>query len=357
MRCAKYCFLWLIMLFTASCMEYSIDNPNKTVPGVPNPPQLEDEVRRDVITQVIKPQVDILWVIDNSCSMAEEQTTLVNNFNYFISYFLDSQLDWHIGVTSTDIRDNGESGNYGILRSVGGIMYIDEDTPNPIETFQQMASLGTSGSGNETGISAAYNAIALHGDPGPNQDFYREDATLSIITISDENDYSTDPSLNEFISWLSNLKADIEDVSYSSIVCLDQAQLNGYHCGTTTFSQPSVGTNYISVTNVVGGILWDVREYDWAPVLDELGLQAAGLKSEYFLTEVPVIRTLDVYVQEDENTFYSFKRDIDYIYSQTRNSITFITYIPPQHSKVNIEYIPLASYYGQDIFDSGDTGN
>ena len=62
-------------------------------------------------------------------------------------------------------------------------------------------------------------------------------------------------------------------------------------------------------------------------------------------------------MEEDEDTVYNFERDIDYTYSQTRNSITFITYIPPQYSKVNIEYIPLGSYYGQDEPDTGDTGD
>ena len=351
---------WLLLLaFVVGCMEYNIAQEEKGIPGDPNPPNLNIQAKIDVITQIAKPEVDVLWVIDNSCSMAEEQTTLVNNFDAFIGYFLDSGLDWHIGVTSTDIRDNGIPGNFGTLRSIGEIRYIDEDTPNPIETFRQMASLGVTGSGNETGISAAYNAIAVHGDPGPNQDFYREDATLSIITISDENDYSTDPSLNEFISWLSNLKSSIDDVSYSSIVCLDQDLLNGFYCGTTTFSQPSLGSNYISVTNAIGGILWDVREYDWAPVLDQLGLQAAGLKREFFLTDVPIVETLDVWVviqPEDSGmgeTHYNFKIDVDYTYSQVRNSITFITFVPPQLSRVEIEYIPLGTYnYGDTSQDT-----
>jgi hypothetical protein len=358
MRYLNYCLL--LIVFAMSCMEYNIGQENKGIQGEPNPRVLVPEMKTDIITQIAKPEVDVLWVIDNSCSMAEEQTTLVNNFDAFISYFLDSGLDWHIGVTSTDIRDNGVPGNYGTLRSIGEIRYIDEDTPNPIETFRQMASLGVTGSGNETGISAAYNAIALHGDPGPNQDFYREDATLSIITISDENDYSTDPSLNEFISWLSNLKPSIDDVSYSSIVCLDQDLLNGFYCGTTTFSQPSVGSNYISVTNAVGGILWDVREYEWAPVLDELGLQAAGLKREFFLTDIPILETLDVWVvipDEDTGTgeiHYNFDLGVDYTYSQVRNSITFITFVPPQLSRVEIEYIPLGTYnYGDTGQDTG----
>jgi len=357
MNCVKYCFLWMIAILTASCIEYTIERPDEPVIGVPNPPQLETRVREDVITQVVKPEVDILWVIDNSCSMQEEQTTLINNFGAFIGYFLDSQLDWHIGVTSTDMSSGGENGTAGTLRRVAGIIYIDEDTPDPIGIFQEMASLGITGSGTEAGIAAAYNAIAVHGDTEQNEGFYRDNATLSIITISDEEDYSSDPGINEFISWLLNLKHDSEDVTYSSIVCLDDTILNGYKCGVGSFAQPSLGSRYMSVTNAVGGILWDVREYDWEPVLEQLGLQAAGLKREYFLTEVPIVSTLEVYVEEDEDTVYSFKQDIDYTYSQTRNSITFMTYIPPQYSKVHIEYVPLGSYYGQDIFDSGDSGN
>jgi len=341
-------------------MEYNIAQEQKTIPGDPNPPGLVAKAKTDVITQVAKQEVDILWVIDNSCSMAEEQATLVNNFDAFISYFLDSGLDWHIGVTSTDMANDGRHGNNGILRSVEGITYIDENTPDPVGVFRKMASLGTLGSANETGIATAYNAIAVHGDSGPNQDFYREDAALSIITISDENDHSTDPSLDEFISWLSNLKPNIDDVSYSSIVCLGESLLNGSYCSTATFSQPSVGSDYISVTNAVGGILWDIREYDWAPVLDELGLQAAGLKREFFLMDIPILETLDVWVViQDEDTgmdeiHYNFSLGVDYTYSRVRNSITFITFVPPQLSRVEIEYIPLGTYnYGDTGEDTG----
>jgi hypothetical protein len=337
-------------------MEYSIENPNESVPGVPNPPQLENRVKKDIITQVAKAEVDILWVIDNSCSMIEEQTSLINNFDAFIRYFLDSKLDWHIGVTSTDMSTGDVPGNHGTLKTVGELKFIDENTPNPIQIFNEMASLGTQGSGIEAGIAATYGAIEVHNGCDHNRDFYRKDATLSVIVISDEEDYSTEPTLNEFISWLSMLKEDPDDVTFSSIVCLSKGVLNNLPCD-ATWGSPDVGGKYISVTNAIGGILWDIREYDWEPVLNQLGLQAAGLKSEFFLTDIPLERTLDVYVEEDEDTVYSFKRDIDYIYSRTRNSITFITYIPPQYSKVIIEYIPLSSYFGQIELDTGDTGD
>jgi hypothetical protein len=341
-------------------MEYNIAQEQKTIPGEPNPPDLVAKVKTDVITQVVKQKVDVLWVIDNSCSMAEEQATLVNNFESFISYFLDSQLDWHIGVTSTDMTAGDEPGKNGHLNTAGGYKYIDENTPNPIQVFQEMATLGTSGSGMEKGIAATHSALVVHNGCVHNEDFYREDATLSVIVISDEEDYSEEPSLNEFISGFQALKEDPEDVSFSSIVCLDPATLNGTPCAVGSYTQPSVGSKYITVTNSVGGILWDIREYDWAPVLEQMGLQAAGLKREFFLTDVPILETLEVWVviePEDSGmgeTYYDFKLNEGYTYSRVRNSITFITYIPPQFSKVNIEYIPLGTYnYGDTGPDTG----
>lgn len=359
MRYLKYCFV--MVFFVVSCMEYTIDDNNEPILGEPNPPQLVPEVKTDVITQVAKHKVDVLWVIDNSCSMREEQATLVNSFEYFINYFLNSQLDWHIGVTSTDMDSRDEPGSYGTLNSIGNVKYIDSNTPNPIAVFQDMASLGISGSGIERGIEAAFTAIAVHGNNGSghNENFYREDANLSIIAISDEEDFSVEPALPEFIDWLTNLKKDVDMVNFSSIVCLQPGSLNGIPCGQVP-SAVSVGAKYMSVTQAVGGILWDIREDDWDPVLDQLGIQAAGLKTEFFLTDLPVVETLDVWVvveAEDsgEGTYhYNFDFGTDYTYSRIRNSITFTTFVPPEFSKVEIYYIPLGTYnYGDTGQDSG----
>ena len=46
--------------------------------------------------------VDILLVVDDSCSMAEEQAKLANNFEAFIAAFQGIDVDWQIGVTTTD---------------------------------------------------------------------------------------------------------------------------------------------------------------------------------------------------------------------------------------------------------------
>ncbi len=49
-------------------------------------------------------QVDILWVIDNSGSMCQEQEILAQNFDLFIDEIDKGNLDFHIGVTTTDME-------------------------------------------------------------------------------------------------------------------------------------------------------------------------------------------------------------------------------------------------------------
>ncbi|QDG51511.1 hypothetical protein FIV42_12375 [Persicimonas caeni] len=49
--------------------------------------------------------VDILWVIDNSGSMCEEQGALRDNFQQFITQISDQNIDFHIGVTTTHMKD------------------------------------------------------------------------------------------------------------------------------------------------------------------------------------------------------------------------------------------------------------
>ena len=92
----RWSLLPLPMLFGA-CIDY---NTSSTVPGfgIPNPRPLDNPTQTDRLVQVTVPTVDILWVIDNSCSMGPEQTSLADNSPIFLNYFLGSGLDYHIGT-------------------------------------------------------------------------------------------------------------------------------------------------------------------------------------------------------------------------------------------------------------------
>src|SRR5688572_3654993 len=138
----------LAVLGLVACrLEYQ---PQQELPQYPSAaaPPVEAAVQEDRITQVVTPIVDVLFTIDNSCSMEDEQDAVSANFPTFMDYFDGSGLDFHVGVLSTDLA----SASAGKLREVDGVHYIDVNTPEPSEVFTLMATMGTDGAGQEKGL-------------------------------------------------------------------------------------------------------------------------------------------------------------------------------------------------------------
>jgi len=328
----------LLALALVGCIEYQVADPATQV-GTPNPSPVAQVERLDHIRQLDEPQVDVLWVVDNSCSMSPEQAALAEAFPQFMAHFVDSQVDWHVGVISTDMTRSDQKGR---LQHAGGYPYIDTNTHEPIIVFTSMATMGTSGSGSEKTFDATYAALGEHRD-GANAGFYRPEASLSVIAISDEDDDSHMPP-EEFTPWLLNLKGDVDRVNFSAIVCL----VDGYH-NELPCSIFDVGEKYKYAAAATGGVAYEIREPNWDSVLDQLGIMALGPKQEFFLSDIPAPETIEVWVEipDDEGkTVYTFGNG-DYTYSETRNSITFVAYVPPQGASVFIQYTLLASHTQQ----------
>ncbi|MSQ02652.1 MAG: VWA domain-containing protein [Myxococcales bacterium] len=330
----------------AGCQEYNLQGPETVVTSY-NPPDLEVSRREDRVTQVTVPAVDVLFVVDNSGSMIEEQDNLRQNFEGFMSYFTDSGLDYHVGVVSTDMDDRQQSGKLQDDDERNG-RYIDNtySGADAVASFRQRAALGTNGSSDERGKDAAYTALTTEVD-NTNAGFYREDAVLSIVVISDEVDYSRKISTLEFISWMNSLKPEDDQAWFSSIV---GPAPRGCSSGAGNAEQ---GVGYLEVTDGVGGISYSICQSDYSSVLEELGMQAAGLKREFFLSEAPVPDTIAVSVntEGDREKF----ADDAWTYSDTRNSITFSSYVPEPLAVVLISYETLSDAQAPERDDAEDT--
>ena len=77
-------------LFMSGCQEYSYTA----------------NVQVDVFQQNARNAVDLLIVVDNSCSMVEEQSNLAESFGELINIFADADVSWQIGVTTTDVESD-----------------------------------------------------------------------------------------------------------------------------------------------------------------------------------------------------------------------------------------------------------
>gem|GEM_PF-668647 len=186
-------------------------------------PPPEDQI--DIFEQNAASRVDILWVVDNSESMLAEQAKVSSRFTQFFNQLLTSQVDYHLGVVTTDPISQG------VLRVYTGetvpgcenCRYLTKDVgcANPgvvtaglneaeIEdrlmtecqaqlVFRKLISAGIDGSSFEEGFTQAARALGVHdidpntgapmrNPPEANAGFLRADASLYIIFVSDEDE-------------------------------------------------------------------------------------------------------------------------------------------------------------------------
>jgi hypothetical protein len=156
----------------------------------------------DTFSQTSTAKVDVLWVIDNSGSMAPKQSKVQADFQSFITKLTQPTanaeiVDYHIGVVTTDTYDPTESGklqNPGHLSHPWiGNMDTCQTPCDPVAAFSTLANVGTLGTGDEKGMLAAEMALTAPLVNTANAGFLRPDASLAIIMVSDEDDSSCAP--------------------------------------------------------------------------------------------------------------------------------------------------------------------
>lgn len=296
-------------------------NPT-TVPLVGEGVDTNDQ--KDVFKQLNRPKTDIIFIIDNSCSMGDDQTALANNFQTFINWAVQLNVDYHIGATTTDVQGNRHPP--GCLQ--GSVKYVTPSTPSPAQTFGQNAKLGTSGSATERGLEAAYRALIppVSNSASCNQGFYRADASLSLIFVSDEVDQSTNP-LGFYINFFKNLKGfrNSNLVRASAIGPTEESKC-----------QTSGSCRYYAVANSLKGIYKHIKAQQWGQTLSSLGSITFGYRTQFFLSRKADPKTLKIKV--NGTTVKEDPQD-GWQYDPATNSINFAkSQIPPPGGTIQVEY-------------------
>ncbi|MGZ6143526.1 MAG: hypothetical protein ACXWLM_09310 [Myxococcales bacterium] len=237
---------------------------------------------------------DILFVVDDSGSMSEEQANLAANLDAFIDALIASpvQNNFRIGVTNSSVDDytvNGvtptsygsgpskgvpfpagalvavhpttpgsfiyDATLYAATGGWGGNRILDKGSPTLAADFKANVLVGLAGSGKEQPFRAARLALTDR-LADANAGFLRDGARLAVIILSDEDDCSdsADPKANsndachnpaiknasppvldtidDFAAFLLGpIGGEIRDVAVGAIAGLDPANL-APSCGT-----------------------------------------------------------------------------------------------------------------------------
>ncbi len=213
----KAFLLWLVTCsFPFACQDYGFEEVPRSI----------IKEKRWSQTIQVSASADILFVVDNSGSMAGEQQQLGISFEAFTAV-LDEKFggDYHIGVITTGmesqicpkcseiswagscINDTGENGRLqnelGYISQPGDppdFEFISDPTCrivtsdnkdcfyNPtLNSGTGTALVGVLGCGLERGLAAIRPALGNLRDTH-NKGFIRDDATLAVVIISDEDD-------------------------------------------------------------------------------------------------------------------------------------------------------------------------
>jgi len=231
-------------------------------------------------TQTQSSAVDVLFIIDNSGSMADNIDRLNDTFRVFIQQFNLLGLDYQIAVTTTDM-DRTDAGQF-----VGPI--ITPRDPDPVAEFRRQTDQGTGGSGDERGRDAAYAALRAPLINNQNAGFVRQDANLAVAIISDEDDSSSNVAIPAFNAWLNNYKGDPLKTSFSGMVGPNGGGglFPGIACSILSGDVMNA-PRYHDVINGTQGVWGDLCNYQYQPFLTFLSYVAAGLLYQFPLEQVP----------------------------------------------------------------------
>ncbi|MGZ3797760.1 MAG: hypothetical protein ACXVB1_15425 [Pseudobdellovibrionaceae bacterium] len=173
------------------------------------------------------PQVDILFLTDNSDSMKSAQENLVHNIDKFADGIVKNKMvDYHIGVVSTWDSSERFLTTKKDPYSIGELRFI-KDSKN--QTLNKrfvsraesdlmastlnigVASYADGGPEKEEFFSPLLAALQKSSNGGPNDGFFRPDAHLVAIFLTDADDSSADLTSDEVDRRLMDFKGGRRD--------------------------------------------------------------------------------------------------------------------------------------------------
>lgn len=270
--------------------------------------------KTEVFTQNTVSKVDLLWVVDDSGSMADKQAKLAASFQRFIDQFTRGAIDYRIAVTTTDVGSD-KAGARG--KFFGTPALVTPSLADPLAAFQKNVRVGTAGSGNEQGLLAAKMALdRVNAENAPvlaartacidkcgndanaaracvekcqtanSPEFLRPEAYLTVIAVSDDEDNSqSEPQF--FARYLDTVKGlgNQGAVTFSAIVG-DRAPT----CSART------GARYAQVARLTGGLTGSICDQTFDQNLSQLATSVVGLKRHFLLGGTPDLVSMQVRV-------------------------------------------------------------
>ena len=309
----------LILILQLSCSDYkftpepTVDEGETAEPPIDTaPPETEATPQTDSWDLDEDAGIDVLFFGDTSGSMAIELTELGSQVTTFVEQLANYTDQWQL------LAVTGPSGC-----GVNGVL-----TPETSDYATLFANGITTPPGedevDEWGLYNSLQAISKSASGGCNEGFLRDDARIHIIFISDEDDHSPGWDKGDKNYWqtytdaIVAAKGDANQVVFSGVIGPLPDGCDG----------AVAGTGYAESIEAYGGELLSICKA-WYDEIDVL-VDASIAWPIFHLTETPVQATLQVYVNGEERTVWT--------YNGIDNTIVFTKEVPTIGDSVSVTY-------------------
>lgn len=296
----------VVAISAVACMDNQIVDPATHIWPPSNPPDLDPVFNTDYIRAPSVQVLDILFVIDDSCSMGSDQARLLGATEGLVDALIDERADIHYGVTTTTC--NLSCGPVAWVASGEGVDLYQEAI--------RLMDVGIGGSGTEQGIQAAYEAL-VHSNDG----FLRDRNPLHVIVVSDE----ADESEQGYTDWFEAVMTEeLEQRGVATFSAIVQPRASS-----TWGCFASYSDDYIALTAKFNGEVGDICATDWTQAVRRIADSFQTWHPWFHLSRVPVAGTLTVHI-ETEDGIIVVPETSGWQFDQVVNAVRFSSDSEPQ---------------------------
>ena len=297
------CLISIFLLILCGCSDYTISStkPDPVIIIQNGDPDAAVWVDSFVQPNIIN-GIDIMWVIDTSGSMSNDEERLLAGIEAMMNALPPSGWRLNMIAASPDAVINEQQ-----------FPLVPGDTLIEATTMYNMMSPGHL----EEGFNAIIDYITLNSYA---YTWMRNDAALLVVFVSDEEEQSN-IAVTDFESWYMIQRS---HVFLASIVNLPTSESL---CNTSSMN---VGDRYLAATGYFSGIVVDICSDDWSTGVQDASIQIQP--HEYWnLSREPVPGTVRVF-------FDRVLMETGWSYDATLNRVIFNS-VPPPGILVEIGYI------------------
>lgn len=294
-----------LVVSAIGCSEFAIqDKDDRIVPGV---------VLEETFTPNPLPRVDILWVLDNTASMADEHEALREQSETFLQALNELDVSWHLGLVLTETGPD----SFGVLS--GNPWLLTQSMPSAANGFANMFETTPAQSAEGAGLAAALAAINPERLAFENRGFRRPNAALHIIVASDEDDGSERRLLNDPTEvFLSALQSEAEASGHAATLSAIVGPMPNGCVGDT--GTALAGSRYIEIAEESGGNIESICSPDLVRLAVNVADEGTTLSQRFSLQAEPAPNSTAVWM-DGERTYAGWSID------QTQPALVFAS--PP----------------------------